>query len=205
MRFNKILTGAVTLSMVLVAGVFAQTNTHVRARHSTAASKAAPAANVDINSAAEKELEALPGVGPGTAKKIVTGRPYSTLQDLSRAGLKPAAIEKIACSTCGRSCFSERAEAYRRGCFRAISARKSSMPAGAPEASGPAAATNPVASNSAPAPAGDGGMVWVNKDTKVYHHQGDRWYGKTKNGQYMTEADAIRAGYRDAKRPPAER
>src|SRR5262249_36770838 len=44
------------------------------------------------------------------------------------------------------------------------------------------------------------GMVWVNLPTGIYHYEGDRWYGTTKHGQYMTEADAIRAGYRAAKR-----
>ena len=30
-------------------------------------------------------------------------------------------------------------------------------------------------------------------------HKGGRWYGKTKNGKFMTEADAVKAGYREAK------
>jgi len=42
-------------------------------------------------------------------------------------------------------------------------------------------------------------MVWVNTDTRVYHKQGTRWYGKTKHGKYMLEADAIKAGYKPAK------
>lgn len=43
------------------------------------------------------------------------------------------------------------------------------------------------------------GMVWVNTTSKVYHRAGDRYYGKTKHGKYMTEADAIKAGYKLAK------
>jgi hypothetical protein len=42
-------------------------------------------------------------------------------------------------------------------------------------------------------------MVWVNLSTKVYHRAGDRWYGTTKNGKYMTEEDAIKAGCRASK------
>jgi hypothetical protein len=43
------------------------------------------------------------------------------------------------------------------------------------------------------------GLVWVNTDSKVYHKNG-RYYGHTKQGKFMTEADAQKAGYKAAKR-----
>jgi hypothetical protein len=43
--------------------------------------------------------------------------------------------------------------------------------------------------------------VWVNTATGVYHHEGDAWYGKTVQGEYMSEDAAVRAGYRESRQP----
>ncbi len=42
------------------------------------------------------------------------------------------------------------------------------------------------------------GKVWVNTETGVYHKSG-RYFGHTKNGKFMTEEEAKKAGYHAAK------
>ena len=66
---------------------------------------------------------------------------------------------------------------------------KSSMskPAMAPPASGDIASAK------------SRGLVWVNLNTKVYHTSGDKEYGTTKNGKFMTESEAKASGARIAK------
>jgi pyruvate/2-oxoglutarate dehydrogenase complex dihydrolipoamide acyltransferase (E2) component len=77
---------------------------------------------------------------------------------------------------------------------------KTSAAAASPAAATPAPARGATAKTATnpPAPGGGHGLVWVNTETHVYHREGSHFYGTTKKGQYMTEADAVKGGNRAA-------
>jgi len=54
----------------------------------------------------------------------------------------------------------------------------------------------PTTSQRAAPTLGGAGQVWVNTASKVYHCPGIRWYGKTKQGSNMSEAEARAQGAR---------
>ena len=226
---------AAVLAMVAALGVATARTADAASRKSsksksTSTTHRASTEKVDINSATEKDLEDLPGVGTVMAQRIIAGRPYKSVPDLKRAGIPPSTIKglsgkvKAGRAPVARSEGTTRAaaEPEREKRSEAASTRAASAPAkAAPQRTffgipigGPAKA----ATKEAPA-AGEGsravaserppveeapakGMVWVNLDSNVYHVEGDRWYGATKHGKYMWEDQAIREGYRASKTGP---
>ncbi len=139
---------------------------------------------IDLNAASESQLDSLPGVGPATAKKIIAARPYSSVNDLSKAGLSAKTISNITPMVSAGS---------------TQAAAPVSVPQPQPSASRVKSASSATMPATQAQPGGGPGMVWVNPETKVFHRSTDRWYGKTKKGQYMTESDALKAGYRESK------
>ena len=152
---------------------------------------------VDLNSASEKDLVDLPGVGPATAKKIIAGRPYSSVDGLAKAGVSAATIKKITplvSVSGGGAAASMPAPAPAPSKKSSSSAASAGDAAPAAPASMPSKSAASTASQGTPGP----GMVWVNLDSGIYHYPGTRYYGKTKSGKYLSESDAVKAGYHAA-------
>ena len=175
-----------------------------------------PAGKIDLNTATQKVLEGLPGVGEVTAKKIIAGRPYKSLEELSKAGISAAEIEKlrplvIVASESKIDLNTASAEELEElpGVGKVTSAKiianrpyksvaeleKAGM---SPKEIAKVESLVIVGIAEARIPP-EKGMVWVNTATGVYHMPGDRWYGKTREGKFMRESDAKKEGYHESK------
>jgi len=133
------------------------------------------------------------------------------VDDLSKAGVSAKTIEKIrgSVTTSGSAESTGTQPSSERNSARTSPESETSKPetprATETDSRSTASASNlPQSDTSTAAPGGGNGQVWVNTDTKIYHYEGERWYGKTKHGKYMSEADAKNAGYRAAKNEKPE-
>jgi hypothetical protein len=121
------------------------------------------------------------------AKVNLNSAPQAELEKLP--GVGPAMAKKI---IAGRP-YSSAADLARAGVpATTIDMITPQVTAGATPAAKTAATKEP------PPPAGKG-MVWVNSESKIYHKVGSKWYGKTRKGNYMSENEAIKAGFRETK------
>ena len=82
-----------------VSGIAADKAPTAKPAEAAKSAKAEPAAKqelLDINSASEADLKALPGIGEAYSKKIIAGRPYAKKdQLLSKKILPKATYDKI--------------------------------------------------------------------------------------------------------------
>ena len=180
-RFLRSLGGTSVLCMMLMAAGASYAQAPAAKK---SGGKVAPSSPVDINNASAAELEKVPGIGEATAAKIVAGRPYQSVADLSKAGLPPKQVQSLA-------------PMLKAGPSPASATAAKSAPHVPPRT--PGASASSASSTTAAAQTCPGGQVWGNAETKVYHVQGDRYYGNTKHGKCMDEADARKAGYHRSK------
>ena len=194
----KQVTATLALVCLFLAAPQAQAQAvkkEVEAKTEKKGGKVAPTSPVDINAATEEQLIAVPGIGEATAKKIIKGRPYTAVADLAKAGIPANQLKDLT------------------PMLKAGPAAKTAAPMTKTEAKSAAMKTEAkAAAKGAPtgptlpvAPGGGKGLVWLNEESKVFHREGDRWYGRTKNGKYLTEAEAAKMGGHESKEKMSEK
>jgi hypothetical protein len=147
---------------------------------------AAPLAVKAADPAPTPSPAASPAESPAKAKKA--------------RGKKAAATEASPATSPEASPAASPAAKKQRGKKAATTEASPAAAAAAAPAAAPAKAKGKApAPQAQQAPGGGNGQVWVNSDTNVYHKEGSRWYGRTKHGKYMSEADAQKAGAHAAK------
>jgi hypothetical protein len=208
-------------AMVLLLAV-----TSVGVAQAAPAGQSGGAKIIDLNTASQAALETLPGIDPAMARQIIANRPFKSVADLSKAGVPADTIERITplvkvglpgrvAATTGKgadkaaSGVGKGAGAAATGVEKGVGAAATGVEKGAgaaasgvekgASATGSAAGKVKEKVTGTPREPPQAGMVWANTASKIYYKEGDRWYGKTKSGKWLTEEEAVKQGYRAAK------
>ena len=88
-RFVRPLIVAMALTAPTAFPAMAKTTPAPAPAASSAAQTAAKAKLLDLNTATDRDLQQLPGIGPVMAAKIVKGRPYKSKDELVRRKIIP--------------------------------------------------------------------------------------------------------------------
>jgi hypothetical protein len=201
-QFRSLLPLAIAASLALAQGTTITLGAAAKKTEKSSAGVARsekPATLVDLNTATEEQLQEVPGIGPAYAKKIVAARPYTTISELSKSGIPASRLEKIMPLVTVKA---KAAATTEKPAATAKTPRITKTEATAKTDEKAEKAEKPVkkpASTTAQQAPPRKGMVWANTDSKIYHLEGSRWYGKTQQGQWMTEEEAVKQGFRKSK------
>lgn len=150
-----------------------------------AAASPQPAASTSASPRRSRKAAAQP-TAASIAGATASPLPRSRVRKTKETGTATAAATPVATAT----------TTPRRSVIGSFFRKKTEpMSTPAPAAENPSSITPVMAT---PMPGGGYGKVWVNTKTHIYHREGSRFYGKTKEGKYVTEQEAIDEGDRAA-------
>ena len=129
------------------------------------------------------------------AQQLPAGAPAGTTVQCKDGSFASPDTKSGAChGHKGIQTWSGKADAKPAAAAAAAPAGETPASPASPTAAAGKPAARPDPATMAAAPGGGAGKVWANDETKVYHCMGDRYYGKTKKGEYLSEAEAKAKG-----------